>query len=197
MKPKVIQIGFNRTGTSSLAQFFKLNGYKVIGHARCAKAILRNLENNQTPFSNLDFDLAQDIEDHKNGIYIYNYYKQIHKAHPSTKFILTTRSCEKWIESRLSHNCGRYVRRALRNHKITDVEQLCNIWREDFYSYHLEVTRYFRGNPNLYIHSLEAINTEKLIQFLNEDYSFLMQDYPKIQRRKKGVPSYDLAANDD
>jgi hypothetical protein len=59
------------------------------------------------------------------------------------------------------------------------------------------VIRYFKGNPNFYIHSLEAINTERLIKFLGDDYVFAIQDYPKIQRRKKGPPDYDLAINDD
>ena len=197
MRSKVIQIGFNRTGTSSLAKFFNINGFSVAGHARCANKILANINNNRLPLDNLSFDLAQDLEDHKNNIYIQDYYQEIDSAHPNTKFILTTRSCEKWIESRLNHNAGRYVRRALRNHKITDVEELCNIWREDFYKYHLEVIRYFKGNPNFYIHSLEAINTKRLIKFLSDDYAFTIQDYPKIQRRKKGPPNYDLTINDD
>jgi hypothetical protein len=196
VRPKVIQIGFNRTGTSSLAKFFNINGYNVAGHAQCANKVLNNIKNNRLPFQNLDFDLAQDLEDHKNNIYIQNYYQEIDTAHPDTKFILTTRSCEKWIESRLNHNAGRYVRRAMRNLDITDVDQLCDQWRQDFYQYHLDVTNYFSGHGNFYTLPLEKIDCVGLINFLGEDFEFKDTNYPKVQRPKKGPPNYDLSIED-
>ena len=107
-----------------------------MGHSRYANKIISNIRQDQPPFQDLDFDLAQDLEDHKNNLYIQDYYKEIHQSHPETKFILTTRSCEKWIESRLNHNAGRYARRAMRNHGITDLNELIHRWREEFYQYH-------------------------------------------------------------
>lgn len=196
MRPKVIQIGFNRTGTSSLAKFFNINGFNVAGHAKCANKILTNINNNRLPFHDLDFDLAQDLEDHKNNIYIQNYYKEIDAAHPDTKFILTTRSCEKWIESRLNHNAGRYVRRAMRNLGITDINQLCKQWRKDFYQYHLDVTNYFTDRDNFYVLPLEKIDCGSLINFLGKDFKFTDTNYPKVQRKKKGPPNYDLSIED-
>lgn len=197
MRPKVIQIGFNKTGTSSLARFFSNSGFKVVGHSRYANKIIANIRQEQPPFQGLDFDLAQDLEDHKNNLYIQDYYKEIHQSHPETKFILTTRSCEKWIESRLNHNAGRYARRAMRNHGITDLNELIHQWREQFYEYHLEVTRYFKDSNNFYVLPLEKIDTQELIDFLGSDFKFSKTNYPKVQIKKiKGKPQYDLSIPD-
>ena len=196
-RPKVLQIGFNKTGTSSLAKFFKINGFNVIGHSRSANKIIANIQNNQAPFHNLDFDLAQDLEDHKNNLYIQNYYQEIYNAHPDTKFILTTRSCEKWIDSRLNHNAGRYARRAMRNLDMTNLKDLVHHWREEFYQYHLDVTRYFKDSKNFYILALEKIDANDLIGFLGKEFHFSNANYPKLQIKKiKGPPHYDLSVED-
>ena len=62
-RSKIIQIGFNKTGTSSLATFFKINGYKVIGPLM-AKTVDDNLKNGKKAFDGLTFDLSQDLENH-------------------------------------------------------------------------------------------------------------------------------------
>ena len=59
-KPKILQIGFNKTGTSSLATFFKVNGYKVIGPVM-AKLVDENLRNGRCAFEGISFDLSQDL----------------------------------------------------------------------------------------------------------------------------------------
>ena len=197
MRAKVIQIGFNKTGTSSLAKFFKNNGFNVVGHSRYANKISENIHQGQPPFQGLDFDLAQDLEDHRNNLYIQDYYKEIDQSHPETKFILTTRSCEKWIESRLNHNAGRYARRAMRNHGITELNELIHRWREQFYQYHLDVTRYFKDSNNFYVLPLEKVDAQGLIDFLGNDFKFSQTNYPKVQIKKiKGVPQYDLSIPD-
>ena len=73
---RVIQIGFNKTGTSSLGKFFAKNGYKTIG-SRKADQIWANLQASRPAFDGLHFDLAQDFENHAKGIYISHYFKDI------------------------------------------------------------------------------------------------------------------------
>ena len=195
-RPKVFQIGFNKTGTTSLARFFKTNGYKVAGGEIAIKAH-KNIQKQRDPFHKLEFDLAQDVENHKLGIYIYEHFELIHNHHPNAKFILTTRSCEKWIKSRLSHNGGRYVRRALRRLGLRDIAALCDVWRRDYYHYHTRVLNHFAGNPNFYIHSLECLNVEQLLDFLGPDFNFQQRIYPHSNSRKTKIPvSYDLSIED-
>jgi hypothetical protein len=56
-RPKVIQIGFNKTGTTSLARFFKKNGYAVVG-GEVAIRVQKNIDKQRKPFKGIDFDLA-------------------------------------------------------------------------------------------------------------------------------------------
>ncbi len=193
----IIQLGFNKTGTSSLARYFKDSGYKVIGNASVASQIHSNIQEKNLPFMGLEFDLAQDLEDHKHGIYSYNYYREFHEAYPHAKFILTTRSCEKWIASRLKHNGGRYVRRAMRNYSIDNLKQLVDIWRKDFYIYHYNVTSYFEGKDCFFVHPLEALNIPNLIDFLGPGYTFKSTAYPTVLTGRSKAPiSYDLSIKD-
>lgn len=191
-KSRVVQIGFNKTGTTSLGRFFKQNGY-VVRSIGMVEKIKRNLQSGRHAFAGLPhFDLAQDLEDHGRGTYIYQHYEEIFHQYPGYYYILTTRSCEKWIASRLRHHGGRYVRRAMRHTGIFDLDKLCNYWREEFYDYHLRVTRFFCGRPNFYVHSLECINTESLARFLEKDFYFHNLEYPKIVTGGKQEADYSL-----
>ena len=188
-KKRVIQIGFNKTGTSSLGKFFAKNNYRVIGPKRALR-VWSNLQASRPAFEGLNFDLAQDLEDHASGIYISNYFKQIYETYPDDYYILTTRSCEKWIQSRLRHHGGRYVRRAMKHTGIVDLDHLCDHWRTEFYHFHLDVTRFFQGKANFYVHSLEVINVPALVQFLSNDFEFDDLDYPRVITGGNAKPNY-------
>jgi len=191
-RPRVFQIGFNKTGTTSLARFFKKNGYVVVG-GEVATRVYKNMQKRRKLFHGIDFDLAQDIENHKRGIYIYEHFELIHAHYPDAKFILTTRSCDKWINSRISHNGGRYVRRALRRLGLCNVSALCDYWRSDFIAYHAKVMGHFSGCSNLYVHSLERLSTDALVDFLGPSFNFRDRSYPHSNKKRVKVPvSYDL-----
>ena len=193
-KKRVIQIGFNKTGTSSLGKFFVKNKYRIIG-SKSASHVWSNIQASRPAFEGLDFDLAQDLENHASGIYISNYFKQLHEAYPDDYYILTTRSCEKWIQSRLRHHGGQYVRRAMKHTGIEDLERLCDHWRAEFYQFHLDVTRFFEGKANFYVHSLEAMNVPALVQFLSKDFEFADLDYPRVITGGNAKPNYSVSLN--
>ena len=191
-KSKIIQVGFNKTGTSSLATFFKANGYKVIGPLMASK-VDTNLKDGKNAFEGIDFDLSQDLENHAKGIYIWKKYKLIYSQYPQEKFILTTRSCEKWVNSRLRHRGGRYARIFMRRHKINELDQLVYEWKKEFYSYHSEVLRFFEGKPNFYINDLDNIKTSSLIEFIGPGYDFQYKEFPtKNTNKSKRPPSFNL-----
>jgi len=196
-RSKIIQIGFNKTGTSSLATFFKINGYKVIGPLM-AKTVDDNLKNGKKAFDGLTFDLSQDLENHSSGIYIWKEYKLLHNQYPNEKFILTTRSCEKWVNSRLKHRGGRYARIFMRRHNINGLDELIYEWKKEFYNYHGEVLNFFEGKSNFYINDLDNINTTSLIEFIGPAYEFEKKDYPiKNSNKSKKEPEFDLKAFED
>ena len=85
----------------------------------------------------------------------------------------------------------------MRNHGITELNELIHRWREEFYQYHLDVTRYFKDSKNFYVLPLEKIDTQELITFLGGDFNFSKTNYPKVQIKKiKGEPQYDLSVED-
>ena len=189
---KVIQIGFNKTGTSSLGAFFKRNGYRIIGSWK-AKHIHDNLNNGKKAFKDLSFDLAQDLEDHSLGIYIWKEYMKIYDQYPDAKYILTTRSCEKWVNSRLNHRNGRYARIDMRQKNIKKVEDLIYSWKKEFYSFHGEVLNFFEKKSNFYINDLDNINSSSLIEYIGEGYTFKKKKFPRVNSAKSNdPPSFDL-----
>ena len=187
-RPHVIQLGFNKTGTSSLGKLFKSNNYSV-GSVRLAKQIKQNIDKNIAPYTGLEtIDLFQDVENHNKGIYIYEYFEFIFENYPQAYYILTTRSCESWIKSRMLHKKGNYARIALEHKGISDLNELRNIWRNEFYEYHLKVNTFFGNRKNFFTLSLENINYNSLQKFLKRDYTFKQSTYPRVLTGKADPP---------
>jgi hypothetical protein len=189
--PRVVQIGFNKTGTSSLGRFFKQNGYSVASVSQACQ-IMENINACVPAFQGLEFNLYQDLENHRKGVYVYNYFKEIYSQYPSEYYILTTRSCESWIRSRLLHQNGNYARIAMNRLRVSNLDDLCSTWRNEFYVYHSKVLSFFEGKRNFYIHALEEINVGKLMSFLCKDYIFVNTKYPRVVTGKRIVQRNDL-----
>ena len=187
-RPHVIQLGFNKTGTSSLGRLFKSNNYTV-GSVRLAKLIKKNIDQKIAPYSGMEsIDLFQDVENHKKCIYIYEYFETIFENYPESYYILTTRSCESWIKSRMLHKQGNYARIALEHKGISSLSELRDIWRSEFYEYHLKVNTFFNKRKNFFTLSLENINYKALQDFLKRDYTFKQSTYPKVLTGKAAPP---------
>lgn len=192
-KPHVIQLGFNKTGTSSLGKLFRSNNY-CVGSVKLANQIKQNIDRKIAPYSNLEHvDLFQDVENHKKGIYIYEHFEVIFENYPEAYYILTTRSCESWIKSRMLHKRGNYARIALEHKGISDLSELRDIWRKEFYAYHLKVSAFFSNRKNFFTLSLENINYNALQNFLKRDYTFKQRAYPRVLTGKADPPrSFNL-----
>jgi len=187
-KPHVIQLGFNKTGTSSLGKLFRSNNYSV-GSVKLANQIKQNIDRQIAPYTNLEnIDLFQDVENHKRGIYIYEHFEVIFKNYPEAYYILTTRSCESWIKSRMLHKQGNYARIALEHKGISCLSKLRDAWRLEFYEYHLKVNAFFKNKTNFFTLSLENINYKSLQNFLRKDYEFKQKAYPKVLTGKAAPP---------
>lgn len=93
---KVFCIGFHKTGTSSLQRALAALGYRVTGpNGIRDKDIAENalqLAHRVVPY----YDAFQD-----NPWPVL--YREMDKAYPGSKFILTTRDSEEWFSSQLSH----------------------------------------------------------------------------------------------
>ena len=114
---KIFIIGFNKTGTRTLHNYFQKNSIPSIHYdnGRLANEIKYNFENNKkllngydkfTVFSDMENILGKDL----NYAHI-EYFTEMEKQYPSAKFILNIRDVNNWIKSRNKHwvkNQGSY-----------------------------------------------------------------------------------------
>ena len=101
---KIFCLSFQRTGTTSVGQFFKDFGYKVAGydsHRSSDWSVKRFLGDYESIFKSKDFKNHQVFED--NPWWETDFYKVLYHRFPDAKFILFTRDADKWFDSMVSH----------------------------------------------------------------------------------------------
>jgi len=91
-KNKVFCIGLHKTGTTTLAHFFRKHGF---------------LSSHSTSWINKGwklnlYDFFSDGGSHFDGVNELN-YEMLYEKYPKSKFILQTRDTEKWVVSKLKH----------------------------------------------------------------------------------------------
>jgi hypothetical protein len=105
---KIFCISFQRTGTTSVGEFFKQNGYKV---ATWEVAIRNNWPklwfdgDYETIFNSSDFKKSRVFED--SPWWFDNAYKVLFHRFPDAKFVLFIRNSNLWYDSMMSHSGGK------------------------------------------------------------------------------------------
>lgn len=97
MRQKVFGIGFNKTGTTTLASVLQCYGYRLPDQAYQEKEIAKStFDGEYKPMSELvgRFDAFQDMPFSQGST-----YKVVNELFPDSKFILTTRDPEAWFSS--------------------------------------------------------------------------------------------------
>jgi len=126
-KPKIFCISTQRTGTTSVGEFFKYFGYKV------ADWSISHKNNWAYYWENGDFETIFNSKEFKNNQVFEDapwwapeFYKVLYHRFPNAKFILFTRDSEKWFNSMLSHSDGK---------TLGNTKRHCKVYRreEDFY----------------------------------------------------------------
>lgn len=166
-------IGLGRTGTTSLCEALKILGYRQVFH-------------NPT-FEQLR--IADGGSD--NGVTIY--YKYLDYKYPGSKFVLTTRRVDEWIESieyiTNAHPVSRETdddpikRRMILYESVTfDREKFLRAYAR----HHEDVRRYFRDRPNdlLEMDISAGQGWETLCPFLGLPVPTV--SFPYLNQREKG-----------
>ena len=167
---KIFIIGFNKTGTRSLHNYFIKNSISSIHweYGRLAKQIKYNVENNEPILSGYDkYMVYSDMEDHLNYNYAHvEYFKKMNEQYPLSKFILNIRNIDNWIKSRNHHIGGKYRDYFCYRYNMT-TEKLNNKWRNDYTKHYNNVISYFKNTPmKLLIFNIENDNIKKMNEFL-------------------------------
>jgi hypothetical protein len=108
----IIVVGLPKSGTNSIASYFRCGGIERVSHHRClnracGSIIRKNVLEGRKPLSNTgraNVYAQMDVEfDPTRGLPCYfpqiEALEQIHAAHPQSTFILNTRNTTRWVES--------------------------------------------------------------------------------------------------
>lgn len=167
---KVLQIGFNKCGTTSLNQFFLRNGYKAIhwDHGKLALQLEDNHRQGRPLLSGYEeYQFFSDMELISDRcLYAFrDYYQELDRQYPGSRFILNTRSVDKWINSRLKHNAGTYLQRFEKIYGCGG-DEVVRRWKYEWYRHHANVLQYFHGRENFLLFNIEQHDGETLKRFL-------------------------------
>jgi hypothetical protein len=172
---KIFCIGFNKTGTTSMAKLFSHFGFSVgsqaVGEILAEEWTLHGRTDRIINFC-YTADAFQDAPFNRHGL-----FKELDKAFPRSKFILTVRDTpEQWFDSLVRFHTKKFSsdksrppdeedkRNALYRYKGYMLDNALNVWdypkvpmydqtayKKKYIDYNESVRDYFRGRPDDFI----------------------------------------------
>jgi hypothetical protein len=118
-QPKIFCISIQRTGTTSVGQFFKEHNFKVAGYQRIRSTNWSKswfTGNYEAIFKSKEFKNHQVFED--NPWWSPGFYKVLFYRFPDAKFILFTRDSDKWFDSMVNHSNGKTLGNTFRHSRV-------------------------------------------------------------------------------
>jgi hypothetical protein len=183
---KIFGIGLNKTGTSSLHQALGLLGYRSLhwGGLESHERVLRAIDERKPMLQHLDPepDAVSDV------IAVIYYFYLADLQYPGSKFILTLRDLEEWLDSRRRH--------VERNQQLKEAGQYdgsflavdFDLWAEEYRRHEAVVRTYFADRPaDLLAFRPADGDWEPLCTFLGQAVPEL--PFPWANRDPRGVPS--------
>jgi hypothetical protein len=171
-KNKIFQIGFNKCGTTTIANFLNNNGIKTVhyGNGQLAKIIYLNITAGIPSLQGIEkFTAFTDIENPQENIFGHRFYQTFYEEYPNSYFILNTRDKSDWIKSRLEHRSGLLVEIMKNNFGLTK-EQTIKYWELEWDNHHTKVLKYFKNKGNLLVFNLDKASPLELVNFLKPEF---------------------------
>ena len=184
---KIFCIGFHKTGTTSLAVALKTLGYRVTG-----------------PNGVNDPDIAKNVYSMAHSL-VTKYdsfqdnpwpiiYKELDEKYPNSKFILTIRDSESWINSQIRHFGRKETPMRKWIYGVGCPEGNEEIYIKRFEKHNKKVIDYFKERPNdlLVLDFAKGDGWEKLCSFLRADIPDI--PFPQVnQASDREKPSKQIA----
>jgi hypothetical protein len=189
---KIFQIGFDKCGTVTLAEFFRKNGIAAVhrDNGKLAESIYQNHLQNKSLLNQeyLKYILFTDMEkiDMQQPLNIgMMLFKELDQQYPGSKFILNTRDKSAWLKSRAlsrsTANSTLLTRTAIRQNKTE--QQVLLQWAEEWDKHHRAVLEYFKDRPNdLIVFNIEKDPPQKLVDFFKKSYKLNPKLYLHLNR---------------
>jgi hypothetical protein len=161
---KIFCIGLNKTGTISLDQALGELGFTTLhwGGPASRLAVERAIREGKPLLEHLpDCDAYSDIQRLSTS------FDVLDQQYPGSRFILTTRPIDGWLDSRRRHVERNRERRARGEYDGTFLEIEPDRWRAQFIDHHARVERYFAGRDDMLVMRItEGDGYERLCPFL-------------------------------
>ena len=164
-KQKVFGIGFHKTGTTSLGVALSQLGYDVTGQNNVHNPNVAEI------MDEMVLELAEKHDAFQDNPWPF-YYKLLDNKYPGSKFILTIRPTDKWINSLVRH-FGRKttpMRKWIYGKSYGSPKNNEQVYIDRYEKHNAEVQEYFKDRPNdlLIFRMPEGFNWEDLCSFLGE-----------------------------
>ncbi|MCA9487924.1 MAG: sulfotransferase family protein [Nanoarchaeota archaeon] len=177
MDKKIFNIDFNKSGSSSLTKAMEILGFKSLhykkGNFRLYDIMVQNKKNQR--------DLLYEMEEYQffSDFGGSNFYKELDKQYPHSKFILTLRNLNDWINSREKHVKRNQLKSGYKyDFLVIDKAK----WAKKREKLMKEYLQYFEERPNdfLIIDICNGEGWEKLCSFLSR--SFPKEEFPHLNK---------------
>jgi hypothetical protein len=183
---KIFGIGLNKTGTRSLAVALRHLGYRTLhkGDARSRELVERAHREDQPLLRYLGsrFDAYLDVSP------LVRLFPIADRQYPGSKFILTTRPMEAWLDSRERHVLANVERAARGEYDGPWISVDREAWRQERLAHDDAVRTYFADRPtDLLVMDIPAGDGwEKLAPFLGKP----LPSHPFPWENRDGLGTY-------
>ena len=154
---KIIGVGFQKTGTSTLRAALEILGYSVLGPRTDLATALADGDWDAIYKESNGYDA---LEDNPWAVC----FKELDLKYPNSKFILTIRNKDKWIQSFFNHfgNTSTKMREYIYGDNNGDPLGKEAIYLKRYTDHIIEVKKYFKDRPN-----------DLLIMYMEKGYGWL------------------------
>ena len=184
---KIFGIGLSKTGTTSLTKALEILGYKSIHNPESWLKF---------DGEKLDFDFEQIVNyDTFTDLEIAYFYKQLDELYPNSKFILTTRPIDSWLNSCRNHFHIHSKRSEKANFLVKQVygatfcdNETQDTFKQGYLKHEQNAKQYFHHRPDdfLILDTGEVDKWSKLCDFLGK--SVPGESYPMANKASKINP---------
>lgn len=183
---RIFGIGLNKTGTISLHEALERLGYRSLhwGGPEPRRLIERAMEAGRPMVDDLsEYDAFSDIW------LLSQNFELLDRQYPGSRFILTTRDLEGWLESRRHHVEKNIARREQGLYDGIFLTVDYDEWTRLYHEHHDRVLAYFAGRPRdlLVMNIVGGDGYEVLCPFLDEP----VLDEPFPWRHRGATPRRD------
>lgn len=199
---RIFQIGFQITGTRSLAEYFKNNNFKTFHweKGKLAEQLFDNLKNDKThfnksyngPFKGKQGIFYSDME--KGGLSVeksiqlsghkffklegYKLFRALDNYYSDTLFILNLR--DDWVKRKVQKQKGN--KKSVINRRYASEEELEDFLKFNYDEHVKNVRNYFKGRNDFIEFNIQQENINKLTKWLkSKGFKIKYNKLPKIR----------------